>query len=407
MRPVLKRLILLYPKSWRNRYGNEFGAFLDEVPPTWPTLFDVLGGALKMQMKPGNLLKAAGIAVGVALLAGVTFGTLAGQYRSEAVIHANKTQLNAEARTILGRANLTRLILRENLYQKDRARVPPEELALRLRSSALIWSERKDGPMRIRVYIPDAAQAQRAAQSIADAFVDAKAAALVDPANLPTHPNRPPLLADVQFGLVVGLLAASLFALFNGLKVWKPVAALGVAGTVLGVAAASVIPNIYRGLSVVSVRTSDATAVGEVIDSATDPARLAAIVRQFNLYLGDPQAVQKLREHLTLKLDLRPFGNPATGTARGSYDIVINFKYPDQTLAQIVTEAVAAYLTDENVQRPSGIAVEMVAPAFVHAAPHIPNRLIGSGTGLALGLVSAVMLGIWRMFANRPRLRHA
>jgi hypothetical protein len=198
MKPVLKWLILLYPKSWRNRYGNEFGAFLDEVPPTWHALFDVLGGALKMQMRSGNFWKAAGIAALAALLAGVTFGALAGQYRSEAVIRPAKTQLNAETTTILGRANLTRLILREKLYEKDRARVPLEELALRLRSSVLIWSERKDGPMRIRVYIPDPAQAQRAAQGIADAFVDAKAAALVDPANLPTYPNRPPLLADVS-----------------------------------------------------------------------------------------------------------------------------------------------------------------------------------------------------------------
>ena len=108
-----------------------------------------------MQMKSGNLLKATGIAAGVALLAGVIFAALADQYRSEAVLRAKKTQLNAEATTILGRANLTRLILRENLYDKDRARVPLEELALRLRSSVLIWSERKDGPTRIRVYIPD------------------------------------------------------------------------------------------------------------------------------------------------------------------------------------------------------------------------------------------------------------
>lgn len=51
-------------------------------------------------------------------------------------------------------------------------------------------------------------------------------------------------------------------------------------------------------------------------------------MKKFNLYPGDPQAGQKLREHLTVRPDLRPSGNPATGTARGSYDIVIIFKYP-------------------------------------------------------------------------------
>ncbi len=406
MRPLLKGLILLYPKSWRNRYGREFGAFLDEVPPTWPTLFDVLGGTLKMQLKSGNLWKAAVAAAAVALVAGVTFSVLPGEYRSEAVIHPDKTHLNAETTAILSRASLTRLILRENLYEKDRSRVPLEQLALGLRRSVLIWSDGKDGQMRIRVNAPDATQAQRAAQSIADAFVAAKAASLIDPANLPANSNRPPLRADVQFGLVLGLVAGVLFALFNGLRVWKLVATLGVAGTVLGAAAASVVPNIFQGLSIVSVRTSDAAAIRQLIDSATDPTNLAAIVRQFNLYPGDPQAAEKLREHLTLKPDLRPFGNPMLGTPKGSYDIDIGFKYPDQTLAQIVTEAVAAHLTNENVQRRSGITVEMVAPAFVHVAPHTPNRLVGSGTGLALGLACAVLLGLWRAFTALPRLRH-
>ena len=50
MRRALNALIFLYPESWRNRYKNEFNALLDDVPPTWRTFFDVLGGALKMQM---------------------------------------------------------------------------------------------------------------------------------------------------------------------------------------------------------------------------------------------------------------------------------------------------------------------------------------------------------------------
>lgn len=198
--------MLLYPKSWRNRYETEFGALLDEVPPTWRTWFDVLGGAMKLQMKSGSLWKTAAAAAAVAVLAGVTFSQLVpDQYRSEAVIQPDKTQLNAETATILSRAGLTRLILRENLYEKDRARVPIEDLAFRLRNSILIWSDRRDGPRRVRVTAPDAAQAQRTAQSIADAFVDLKAAALIDPANLPAHPDRPPLRVAVQLGLVAGV----------------------------------------------------------------------------------------------------------------------------------------------------------------------------------------------------------
>lgn len=408
MRQILKYLILLYPKPWRNRYANEFDALLDAVPPTWPTLIDVLRGAMKMQMKSGKLWKVAAAAALAAAVAGAAISFYPSGYRSEAVIRPEEgAQLNGQTAKILSRTSLVGLIQRENLYEKERATVPLDELALWLRSSILLWSDRKDGPLRVRVTAPDAAQAQRTAQGIADAFVGAKAAALVNPANLPAHSERPPFAAVLQLGLVVGLLAGGLFALFNGLRVWKLVGALGVAGALLGAAASSVVPNIFQGLSNVSCRTSDAAAVRRLIDSATDTERLASMVRQFNLYSGDPQAEQKLREHLTLRPDLRPSGNPLTGTANGSYDIVITFKYSNQATAQIVTEAVAAYLADENVQRRSGITVEIVAPAFVHQRAPVPNRVIGSGTGFVLGLACAVMVGIWRVDAARRQLRHA
>jgi hypothetical protein len=408
MRQILKLVILLYPKPWRNRYANEFDALLDTVSPTWPTLFDVLRGAMKMQLKSGNLWKAAAAAALAAAVAGTAFSFYPSGYRSEAVIRPDEAHLNEETAKILSRTSLVGLIQRENLYEKERATVPLDDLALWLRNSILIWRDRKDGSgsRRVRVTLSDAAQAQRTAQSNADAFVEAKAAALVDPANFPL-PERPPFRAVVQLGLVVGLLAGGLFALFNGLRVWKLVGALGVGGTVLGLAAGSVIPNVFLGLSVVSCRTSDAAAVRGPIDSATDAERLTSLVRKFNLYSGDPQAEQKLREHLTLRPDLRPSGNPTTGTARGSYDIVITFRYPSQATAQIVTEAVAAYLSDENLQRRTGITVEMIAPAFVHVGQGFPQRLIGPGSGLVFGLACAVMLGIWHAFAARRQLRHA
>lgn len=407
MRQILKYLILLYPKPWRNRYANEFGALLDAIPPTWTTLIDVLRGAMRMQMKSRKLWKVAAAAALAAALAGTTISFYPSGYRSEAVIRPKEDQLNEQTAKILSRASLVGLIQHENLYDKQRATVQMDDLALRLRSSILIWEDRKDGPgsRRVRVTLPDAAQAQRTAQNIADAFVEAKAAALVDPANLPTGPVRPPPGAVVQLMLVVGVLAGVFFALFNGLRVWKLVGALGIGGAVLGLAAGwSVIPNVFLGLLVVSCRTSDAVAVRRLIESATDTERLASLVRKFNLYSGDPQAEQELREHLTLRPDLRPSVNPTTGTARGSYDIGITFEYPSQATAQIVTEAVAAYLSDENVQRRTGITVETIAPAFVHVGQGFPKRLIGPASGLVLGLACALMLGTWRAFAARRRL---
>src|ERR1700722_18473973 len=72
MRRALKALISLYPKTWRNRYQNEFCALLDDVPPTWRTLFNVFGGALKMQMtawSPWKIVAAFAVVGAIAAIA--------------------------------------------------------------------------------------------------------------------------------------------------------------------------------------------------------------------------------------------------------------------------------------------------------------------------------------------------
>jgi hypothetical protein len=124
MRRTLRLLISLYPKSWRNRYETEFAALLDEVPPTWRTLIDVVGGALERQMKSSGLWKAAAAAAAVVVLTSVALSQLApSPWKSEAAIRPDEAQLNAATAKILSRANLSRLIVAENLYEKDRARV--------------------------------------------------------------------------------------------------------------------------------------------------------------------------------------------------------------------------------------------------------------------------------------------
>jgi hypothetical protein len=46
----------LYPSWWRRRYATEFEALLEDVTPGWRALFDVITGALTMQIKtPGTI----------------------------------------------------------------------------------------------------------------------------------------------------------------------------------------------------------------------------------------------------------------------------------------------------------------------------------------------------------------
>ncbi|MBV9819981.1 MAG: hypothetical protein JOZ07_16745 [Solirubrobacterales bacterium] len=47
-----KRLLSLYPEPWRERYGEEMAALLDETPPSIAAILDLLRGALSAHLRP-------------------------------------------------------------------------------------------------------------------------------------------------------------------------------------------------------------------------------------------------------------------------------------------------------------------------------------------------------------------
>ncbi len=51
MKRLVRLAVRLYPSWWRQRYASEFEALLEDVKPGWPEFFDVLNGALAMQIK--------------------------------------------------------------------------------------------------------------------------------------------------------------------------------------------------------------------------------------------------------------------------------------------------------------------------------------------------------------------
>jgi len=49
---VRKRLLSLYPEAWRERYGEEMCALIDESPPSVAAILDLLRGALAAHLRP-------------------------------------------------------------------------------------------------------------------------------------------------------------------------------------------------------------------------------------------------------------------------------------------------------------------------------------------------------------------
>ncbi len=231
MKPALDLVISLYPRAWRDRYESEFRALLDEVSPNWATLFNVFGGAMKMQFKTGKSLKIVAACAFAGVIAGAALTwTIPHRYVSTAVLKMgdiDDAQLNAEATKILARAPLTRLINKADLYHDLRGTTPMEEIVLQLKTEDIMIRHADGKAFAVSVTATDAKQAQKATQILAADFLDAKVGTLVDPASLPVSSNGPRLSRNVVMGLMAGVAAGSLFALFAGLKVWKLAAGAG------------------------------------------------------------------------------------------------------------------------------------------------------------------------------------
>jgi capsular polysaccharide biosynthesis protein len=399
MKRVLKGLISLYPTAWRDRYSREFDALLDDVSPTWRTLFDVFGGAFKMQIKiwtPWKII--AGFAV-AGVIATTTYWWMAPKrYVSTAVIKvgddSSDEKLNALAQRIMSRDSLFRIINEEGLYEGARARLPSEDVIERMKTQDIMIRIGERGAVMVEVAAPDAGQAQRATRNLAARFVNAKAGSLLDPASFPAAPWSPRRSRIIIVGLVAGVLAGVLFALFNGLKVWKLAAALGIAGLALGAAIAFSLPDRYSSVAVLRYDAPDGSGMQQLIAAVTSDASLDSIVQRFGLYPNDPEARRKLREHLYFRLVQKL--NWKSGA------IAVQFNYHDKFLAQKVTQDVVSSLIDAAVRTRTDVKViELLDPASLAQRPTFPDRPMFASTGLFLGLGCAVAWGVWRYY-KRP-----
>jgi hypothetical protein len=70
MKRLLRAAARLYPRAWRDRYGEEFDALVDDLRPQWRDVPNVLMGALLMHISRPPLLTLAAALVIVGAIAG-------------------------------------------------------------------------------------------------------------------------------------------------------------------------------------------------------------------------------------------------------------------------------------------------------------------------------------------------
>jgi hypothetical protein len=404
----------LYPAAWRERYGTEFEALLEDAPLQSGDVWDVLWGALTMRMTRSNLVgMTAGLAVLGGLIAGVaTLGSFAG-YTSTGTLRAQladkdpATAAVAVQRAIqatVSRGSLAELIQQPelDLYREERAKEPLEDIIMRMRRDIAI-QDRAAGAgraeMKVSFRYADAALAQRTNAALMDrlrsemvAQVPVEVIEAAGPAQSILTGKRWQIVAiGMLAGLGLGIAFSAAWSLVRNRQRWNlwRIGGFAAAGAVVGIGVAVIIPDVF--ISTAVIRTS-APLNPEVARTVLSDQALGEIIRSLGLYPNEiaSRPLAHLAERMR-KEDIRVQVVDAPGVSTGTV-YTIAYRDHDRVKAQSVTRAlVSSWLKTGVVTK--AITTEVLDPPSNPVAPISPNRLtialIGTAAGLLLGLAAA------------------
>jgi len=374
MRRAVRFLVLLYPRSWRARYGRELEALLEDAGLRWRDLGDVVLSALAVQMRTwgfGKIVAALGLAGTLAGMAG-SFA-LPEQYVSEAVLrseHADRTDPigSAAFSHVLRRQSLEEVIRQEDLYERELSQKPMEDVFLHMRQAIRI-SFPASGMINIAFNYDDRYKAQRALSDMVSLVRrELPDAEVRDGASLPENPVEPNRLLVAGYGLGAGLLVAVVLGLF--LPSVRLAAALGLTGAMVVWGVSLAIPNRYVSTGVVAMRTVNGAASDREIDEyiqslaakILDPISLRLLIERTRVY-GDGKATDELIAKLRRKIRIERVSG-----SRGEFSI--SFECGDPREAQRVAALLMSSVMIENtLNKPVAVSLEVLDPVSLPQTP--------------------------------------
>jgi hypothetical protein len=217
----------LYPGWWRERYGEEFAALIEDARPGIGGALDIARGAVAMQMRTWSAKRvvALGTLAGIAL--GLSLALLTPKYESVVVLSSkgivtNPSLITTIAENAFSGPNLVQVVRNMNLYQNEGRRDRPEDVTDKMRKDLSLVARgapKADGTreFELRFRYVDRAMAQKAAARLEAALVESGLRTRTDVRVLTTaQPAQrlfPNLTAFAVTGFASGLLLTGIFAL--------------------------------------------------------------------------------------------------------------------------------------------------------------------------------------------------
>jgi LPS O-antigen subunit length determinant protein (WzzB/FepE family) len=239
MRLLLRFAARLYPRAWRERYGAEFEALLDDAHPRWTDLFDVFKETVFMHFRYSSVAGMAALfgVIGVAIALSASFA-MPRQWKSE--VHFNVSARNQDqtrdavaglSQAALNKTYLEDAITKFDLYPIERKSQRMSAVIQKMERSFTIIRD-DSNKFRITFAYEDPKLAQRvvnwAAVSLIEAnlhFSESRGSKglearfsqirLEHPATFPERPTSPNWLAITAFGLSSGLVVGVGMALLR------------------------------------------------------------------------------------------------------------------------------------------------------------------------------------------------
>jgi hypothetical protein len=449
----------LYPRPWRERYGPEFDALMQDVEPDWRELANVLGGAVKMQLKSGRAYwKLAGVLAVVGAVAGLGASMwMSGRYVSSAELQftppANPgsfDRVEMITQEVLSRNSLAEIIARPSLdvYRGERQRVPMEDVIQLMRRDIRI-TQTGTSPVMVEISFayPNVPKAEAVVQALVTRFMERHARiarnkqlvwqnfwkedappgstiSVVKAASNAEAVESGPRPLVIGVGILVGVLLAAVWCWPR--VAWK-LAAFAAGGCAIAGCVGYLIPSRYTSTAVMRMTPAidpqrwttargeqpRADRFGPILQEVLSAPSLEKLIQRPQLDLYKEVRARKPIWEVAREMRRRDLRL----TRRGAAFLEISFTYGDPARTQgavreLVTMAMEANITQTRtvglarggefkrmVDYKVGENLEVLDPASLPLTPVWPNRLVIAGIGASVGLV----LGAIVLFLRRPR----